>query len=70
MKILESYKQFNINEGDIVLIHYWYNDDITPVKILEKNNRSYLVSHDVDSSIYWNAPNETIKIEDIIDLKR
>ena len=41
MKFLNEYKSF-YKEGDIVLIEYWYNDMITPVKILEKvSSRSF-----------------------------
>ena len=34
MIYLKEYKNY-YKEGDIVLIEYWYNSMITPVKILE-----------------------------------
>lgn len=65
MNFILEYKNF-YKEGDIVLIEYWYNDMITPVKILEKKGYKFLVSHDVPESEIQNAPNETIKRTDII----
>ncbi len=35
MKFLLEFKSF-LKEGDTVLIEYWYNDMVTPVKIVEK----------------------------------
>jgi hypothetical protein len=35
MNFLFEFKNY-YKEGDIVLIEYWFNDMITPVKILEK----------------------------------
>lgn len=61
----KNYKVFN--ENDYVLIEYWYNDMLTPVKILEKNKQKYIITHDISESKIRNAPNETIKKEDIID---
>jgi hypothetical protein len=67
MKFLLEFKSF-YNEGDIVLIEYWYNDMITPVKIVEKVSKvSYKVSHNVPNSKIQNAPDEIIKKGDIID---
>jgi len=43
---------------------------VTPVKILEKVGRKYLVSHKVSESKIQNAPNETIKKSDIISISR
>jgi hypothetical protein len=58
-------------EGDLVLIEYWYNGMITPVKILEKLSKvSYKVSHNVPNSQIQNAPDEIIKKSDIIDNAR
>ncbi len=34
MKFLLEFKSF-LKEGDTVLIEYWYNDMVTPVKIVE-----------------------------------
>lgn len=70
MKFLFEFKSF-YKEGDIVLIEYWYNDMISPVKIIEViSNRSYKVSHNVKDSKIFNAPDEVIKSSDIIDIKR
>ena len=50
MKFLLEFKSF-YKEGDIVLVEYWYNDMVTPVKILEKLSKvSYKVSHNVSNS--------------------
>jgi hypothetical protein len=70
MKFLLEFNSF-YNEGDIVLIEYWYNDMITPVRVIEKVSKvSYKVSHDVPSSKIQNAPDEIIKKGDIIDKLR
>ncbi len=67
MKFIVEFKSF-YNEGDIVLIEYWYNDMITPVKIVEKMSRvSYKISHNIPQSKIFNAPDEIIKSNDIID---
>ena len=67
MKFICEFKSF-YNEGDIVLIEYWYNDMITPVKILEKiSSKSYKVSHNISQSKIQNAPDEVVKTTDIID---
>ena len=70
MKFLLEFKSF-YNEGDIVLIEYWYNDMITPCLIVEKVSKmSYKVSHNVPNSKIKNAPDEIIKKGDIIDKAR
>lgn len=70
MKHLFEYKSF-YKEGDIVLIEYWYNDMITPVRILEKiSSRKFKVSHKLEQSKIFNAPDEIIKTSDIIDSAR
>lgn len=56
--------------GDIVLIEYWYNNMICPVKILKKVGRSYLITHNIPQSLIRNAPDEIIKPSDIIDIYR
>lgn len=67
MKFLLEYKSF-YKEGDIVLIEYWYNDMITPVKIVEKvNSKSVKITHNIPESKIFNAPDEIIKTKDIID---
>jgi hypothetical protein len=70
MKFLFEFKSF-YKEGDIVVIEYWYNDIITPVKIVEKLSKvSYKVSHNVPNSKIFNAPDEIIKSVNIIDFSR
>ena len=67
MKFILEFKSF-YNEGDVVLIEYWYNDMLTPVRILEKLSKvSYKVTHDAEGSKIRNAPDEIIKSSDIID---
>ena len=70
MRFLLEFKSF-YKEGDIVLVEYWYNDMVTPVKILEKLSKvSYKVSHNVSNSKIKNAPDEIVKTHDIIDFAR
>jgi len=70
MKFLFEFKSF-YNEGDIVLIEYWYNDMLTPVKIVEKLSKiSYKVTHNIPQSKIFNAPDEVVKSTDIIDKLR
>lgn len=52
--------------NDIVLIEYWYNHMITPVKIVERKGNKFLVSHNTPNSKIKNAPDETISKSDII----
>jgi hypothetical protein len=67
MKFILEFKSF-YNVGDVVLIEYWFNDMITPVKIVEKLSKvKYKVSHNISQSEIKNAPDETIKSSDIID---
>lgn len=67
MRILENFNSFKFNEGDLILIHYWYDDSIVPVKIIEKVGRRYKISYDVNESPIWNAPEELIHLDEIID---
>ena len=70
MRFLLEFKSF-YKEGDIVVIEYWYNDIITPVKIVEKLSKvSYKVSHNFPNSKIFNAPDEIIKSVNIIDFSR
>jgi hypothetical protein len=69
MKFILEYKLF-FQEGDTVQIEYWYNNMVTPVKILEKRGRKYLVSHNITESKIKNAPDELIKKSDIISIFR
>jgi len=66
MNFLFEFKSF-YKEGDIVLIKYWYDEILTPVKIIEKIGRRYKVSHNVQQSDIFNAPDEFITTKDIID---
>lgn len=63
-------KNYNYRVGDLVLIHYWYNDMLTPVKILEKSKGELLVSHNLKESNIYNAPNEKINISEVVDYFR
>lgn len=67
MKYIKEYNSFQPKEGDKVLIHYWYQNIITPVIIVSKKGNKYLVSHDIDESKIHNAPNELVSKSDIID---
>lgn len=53
--------------GDVVLIEYWYNGMVTPVKIINKNGRKYKISHNIDDSKIKNAPDEEVLKQDILD---
>ena len=67
MRFILEYKSF-YQEGDIVVIEYWYNDMLVPVKIIEKISKSrFKVSYDVEGSDIRNAPDEIIKSSDILD---
>jgi hypothetical protein len=57
-------------KGDIVLIEYWYNDMITPVKIIEQKGHKLLVTHNNEFSKIKNAPDEFIKKSEIIDVMK
>lgn len=63
--LLEKKDYYKI--GDLVLIEYWYNDIITVVKIIEIIGRKYKVTHNIEQSKIFNAPDEVIKYSDIID---
>ena len=70
MQFIVEFKSF-YKVDDIVLIEYWYNDIVTPVKILEQtSSRSFKISHNVPQSKIFNAPDEIIKTSDIIDNAR
>lgn len=70
MNFLLEFKSF-YKEGDIILIEYWWNDMITPCKIIETPSKfSYKVSHNIPNSKIQNAPDEIIKHSDIIDISR
>jgi len=67
MNYILEYSSFKLSPDDKVLIHYWYDGMITPVKILERKGRKYLVTHNIEDSKIQNAPDEWLKKEDIID---
>jgi hypothetical protein len=67
MNYILEYNSFQLSDGDKVLTHYWYDGMISPVKILERKGRKYLVTHNIEESNIQNAPDEWIKKEDIID---
>jgi hypothetical protein len=67
MKFLLEFNSF-YKVGDIVLLEYWWNDMLVPVKIIEKISKNRLkVTHNIEQSKIPNAPDEIIKISDIID---
>jgi hypothetical protein len=65
MEYLLEFKSY-YKEGDIVLVEYWYNKIITPVKIKAKQGRKFLVSHNISESKIQNAPDELLKPSQII----
>jgi hypothetical protein len=70
MKFILEFKSF-YNVGDIVLVEYWYNGMISPVKIVEKVSKSsYKISHNIPQSKIQNAPDEVIRSSDILDKLR
>jgi hypothetical protein len=70
MQFIVEFKSF-YKVGDVVLIEYWYKDMLTPVKIVEQTSpRSFKVSHNIQNSKIFNAPDEIIKTSDIIDIAR
>jgi hypothetical protein len=53
--------------GDIVMIRYWLTGDITPVKIINKiTKNNFIVSHKVENSELFHAPDQDIKKSQII----
>jgi len=69
MKFILEFKNY-YKIDDIVLIEYWYNDMITPVRIIDKKGNKFKISHNIQESKIKNAPDEFIKQSDIIDKKR
>ncbi len=60
--------KLNFKEGDLVLIHYWYDHHIEIVKIIEKVSASkFKISYDIEECKIKNAPDEIIKKSEIID---
>lgn len=63
-------KKYNIKTfkvDDYVSIEYWYNDIITPVKIINKKGRTYDITHNIEESEIQNAPDEQIQKDKIVD---
>jgi len=53
--------------GDLVFIRYNLTGDVTPVKIIEKKSHSYyIVSHKIEGSHLYNAPDHGVKVDEII----
>lgn len=70
MRFIAEFKSF-YKVDDIILIEYWWDDMITPVKILEQTSpRTVKVSHNIPESKIKNAPDEIIGTSDIIDFAR
>lgn len=63
----KKYNTNNFKEDDIVLIEYWYNDLLLPVKIIKKDGRKYHISFDIAENSLQKAPEQIIKKEDIVD---
>ena len=69
MNYLLEFNSF-YKKDDVVLIEYWYNNMITPVKIIEQRGNKLLVTHNNKFSKIKNAPDELIKKSDIIDVMK
>ncbi len=69
MEFILEYKNF-YKIGDKVQIYYWYNYMVTPVQILEKVGRKFLVTHNIPESKIQNAPDEMIGNREIISILR
>lgn len=69
MKFILEFNSF-YKSGDIVLIKYWYNKIVTPVKIIKIKKGKYLVSHNVKESKIHNAPEELIEESKILSIYR
>ena len=61
MKFIAEFKSF-YKVDDIILIEYWWDDMITPVKILEQTSpRTVKVSHNIPESKIKNAENAAVR---------
>ena len=65
--ILDKKKNKVYSPNDVILVEYWYNHTLTPVKVLEKKGHKYLVTHNISDSQIKNAPNELIHKDKVID---
>jgi hypothetical protein len=70
MQFIVEFKSF-YKVGDVVKIEYWWDDMITPVKVIEQTSpRTVKVTHNIPESKIQNAPDEIISTSDIIDIAR
>ena len=71
-EFLKEAKEIDKNDfmvGDIVMIRYWLTGDITPVKLIEKiTKNNFIASHKVENNPLFNAPDQEIKVSQIIGL--
>jgi hypothetical protein len=65
MKFILEFNTF-YKKDDIVLIKYWYNKMVTPVRIKSVRKDGYLISHNISESKIKNAPDELIPATKII----
>jgi hypothetical protein len=65
MKFILEFTSF-YKKGDIVLIKYWYNKMVTPVRIKSVRKDGYLISHNINESKIQNAPDELLPATKII----
>jgi len=67
--INENYDDYSV--GDIVLIRYWLTGDVVPVKLIEKVTKNYfMVSHKIEGSLLFNAPDHGVKKSNILGKTR
>ena len=66
MDFILEYKSF-YNVDDIVVVEYWYNGMLTPVKITERRGSKVVISHNIKQSKIQNAPDELIALNKILD---
>lgn len=66
--ILEFNKFNNYENGDIVLIHYWYDFELTPVKIIDNFGNKFKITHNIEGSKIFNSPDEFIKKSEILKM--
>ena len=65
--VLDKKKNKVYTSDDIVVMEYWYNNMLTPVKIVEKRGHSYYITHKITDSKIKNAPEQLIHKSKIID---
>ena len=65
--INENYTTYKV--GDTVKIRYWLTGDICPVKIIDNPTKNYfIVSHKIEGSSLFNAPDQGIKLSEILGM--